>query len=110
MDWVPIVFIVFKVAVFSTGMFFAIKWHYDQGKKAKNEASRSKCRLNARRVRRTRRLMPCDGLLGNDFYLPARHGARCQIGGSAGLDQSPESHVETVLMAIRRTVPESLAF
>ena len=42
MDWVPIVFIVFKVAVFGTGMFFAIKWHYDQGKKAKNEASRSK--------------------------------------------------------------------
>lgn len=41
MEWVPIVFIVFKVAVFGTGMFFAIKWHYDQGKKAKNEASRS---------------------------------------------------------------------
>ncbi len=41
MDWVPIVFIVFKVAVFGTGMFFAIKWHYDQGKKAKNEACRS---------------------------------------------------------------------
>ena len=41
MEWVPIVFIVFKVAVFGTGMFFAIKWHYDQGKKAKEEASRS---------------------------------------------------------------------
>jgi len=41
MDWVPIVFITFKVAVFGTGMFFAIKWHYDQGKKAKNEARRS---------------------------------------------------------------------
>ncbi|MCT6717035.1 hypothetical protein [Acidovorax sp. K2F] len=41
MDWVPIVFIVFKVAVFGTGMFFAIKWHYDQGKKEKEEASRS---------------------------------------------------------------------
>jgi len=38
MDWVPIVFIVFKVAVFGTGMFFAIKWHYDQGKKEKEEA------------------------------------------------------------------------
>jgi len=25
---------------FGTGMFFAIKWHYDQGKKAKEEASR----------------------------------------------------------------------
>ncbi len=41
MDWVPIVFIVFKVAVFGTGMFFAIKWHYDQGKKAKNDAGSS---------------------------------------------------------------------
>ena len=40
MEWVPIVFIVFKVAVFGTGMFFAIKWHYDQGKKAKEEASK----------------------------------------------------------------------
>lgn len=36
MDWVPIVFIVFKVLVFGTGMFFAIKWHYDQGKKGKD--------------------------------------------------------------------------
>ena len=41
MDWVPIVFITFKVLVFGTGMFFAIKWHYDQGKKAKEEAGRS---------------------------------------------------------------------
>ena len=40
MDWVPIVFITFKVLVFGTGMFFAIKWHYDQGKKAKEEASK----------------------------------------------------------------------
>lgn len=35
MDWVPVVFIVFKVLVFGTCMFFAIKWHYDQGKKKK---------------------------------------------------------------------------
>lgn len=32
-DWVPIVFIAFKVLIFGTCMFFAIKWHYDQGKK-----------------------------------------------------------------------------
>ncbi len=32
MDWVPVVFIVFKALVFCSGMFFAIKWHYDQGK------------------------------------------------------------------------------
>jgi hypothetical protein len=35
MDWVPVVFVVFKVLVLGTGMFFAIKWHYDQGKKLK---------------------------------------------------------------------------
>ena len=40
-DWVPIVFITFKVLVFGTCMFYAIKWHHDQGKKAKEEASRS---------------------------------------------------------------------
>ena len=40
MDWVPIVFITFKVLVFGTCMFYAIKWHHDQGKK-KEEASRS---------------------------------------------------------------------
>ena len=33
MDWFPIVLIAFKLVVFGTGMFFAIKWHYDQGKK-----------------------------------------------------------------------------
>lgn len=40
-DWFPIVFIVFKVVVLGTGMFFAIKSHYDQGKrnKAASEAS-----------------------------------------------------------------------
>lgn len=33
MDWIPIVFVIFKGLVLVTGMFFAIKWHYDQGKK-----------------------------------------------------------------------------
>ncbi|WP_370678779.1 hypothetical protein [Comamonas sp. GB3 AK4-5] len=32
-DWVPVVFVTFKVLMFVTCMFFAIKWHYDQGKK-----------------------------------------------------------------------------
>lgn len=31
MDWVPVVFVVFKALVFCAGMFYAIKWHYDQG-------------------------------------------------------------------------------
>ena len=33
MEWVPAIFVVFKLLVFCTGMFFAIKWHYDQGEK-----------------------------------------------------------------------------
>ena len=32
-DWVPVVFVVFKALIFSACIFFAIKWHYDQGKK-----------------------------------------------------------------------------
>jgi len=37
MDWIPIVFITFKVLVLGIGMFFAIKWHYDQGKKVQDK-------------------------------------------------------------------------
>lgn len=33
MDWFPIVAGTFKVVALCIGMFFAIKWHYDQGKK-----------------------------------------------------------------------------
>ena len=33
MEWIPVVLVAFKVLVFGAGMFFAIKWHYDQGKK-----------------------------------------------------------------------------
>ena len=36
-DWIPIVLVTFKVLVLGTGMFFAIKWHYDQGKKEKEK-------------------------------------------------------------------------
>lgn len=32
MDWVLIVFVLFKGLVFITGMYFAIKWHYDREK------------------------------------------------------------------------------
>ncbi|MCD2164074.1 hypothetical protein [Comamonas koreensis] len=35
-DWIPVVFVIFKLGMFSTCMFFAIKWHYDQGKKGGN--------------------------------------------------------------------------
>jgi hypothetical protein len=37
MDWIPIVFVTFKALVLGTGMFFAVKWHYDQGKKGKDK-------------------------------------------------------------------------
>ena len=33
MEWFPIVAGMFKVLALGTAMFFAIKWHYDQGKK-----------------------------------------------------------------------------
>ncbi|WP_431276932.1 hypothetical protein ACQ858_23120 [Variovorax ureilyticus] len=39
MDWVPIVFVTFKVLVFGTGMFFAVKWHYERGKKGREKQS-----------------------------------------------------------------------
>lgn len=35
MDWIPVTLVMFKVLVLGTGMFFAIKWHYDQGQKEK---------------------------------------------------------------------------
>ncbi|MDO5102182.1 MAG: hypothetical protein Q4D91_04680 [Lautropia sp.] len=35
MDWVPIIFGIFKLTVLLIAAFFAIKWHYDQGKKEK---------------------------------------------------------------------------
>lgn len=33
MDYIPVFLIVFKVIVLGSGMFFAVKWHYDQDKK-----------------------------------------------------------------------------
>jgi hypothetical protein len=38
MDWIPVVFVTFKVLVLGTGMFFAVKWHYDQGKQEEKRA------------------------------------------------------------------------
>jgi heme/copper-type cytochrome/quinol oxidase subunit 2 len=47
MDWIPIVFVTFKVLVLGTGMFFAIKWHYDQGKKEKDKEMETRAVLRA---------------------------------------------------------------
>ena len=38
MDWVPIAFGTFKVVALLAAMFFAIKWHYDQGEKHGRQA------------------------------------------------------------------------
>ncbi|BEV16851.1 hypothetical protein HBDW_36390 [Herbaspirillum sp. DW155] len=48
MDWVPIVFIIFKVAVLGIGMFYAIKWHYDQGRKGKQAERRAVLRASGK--------------------------------------------------------------
>jgi hypothetical protein len=41
MEWFPTVAFTFKFLVLGTGMFFAIKWHYDQGKKGKEKERRA---------------------------------------------------------------------
>ena len=41
MDWIPVVFVTFKALALCTGMFFAIKWHYDQGKKGRQKERRA---------------------------------------------------------------------
>jgi hypothetical protein len=38
MDWVPVVFVTFKVLVLGTGMYFAVKWHYDKAEKGRRSA------------------------------------------------------------------------
>jgi len=48
MDWIPIVFVTFKALVLGTGMFFAVKWHYDQGKKGKEEERRAVLRAGGK--------------------------------------------------------------
>ena len=50
MDWTPIVFVTFKALVLGTGMFFAIKWHYDQGRKGKIEERRAVLRAGGKAV------------------------------------------------------------
>ena len=47
MDWIPIVFVTFKFLVLGTGMFFAVKWHYDQGKKDKDKKKEMRAVLRA---------------------------------------------------------------
>ena len=48
MEWFPIVAVTFKFVVLGTGMFYAIKWHYDQGKKGKEMERREVVRTAAK--------------------------------------------------------------
>jgi hypothetical protein len=48
MDWFPIVAGTFKALALATGMFFAIKWHYDQWKKGKEQERRAVLRAGAK--------------------------------------------------------------
>ncbi|QGZ42372.1 hypothetical protein IP92_04110 [Pseudoduganella flava] len=80
MDWVPIVFVTFKVLVLGTGMFFAIKWHYDQGKKDKDKEKEKRAVLRAAGQVAVVFVLALAGLgvfafallrtLGNDLPLP----------------------------------------
>jgi hypothetical protein len=47
MDWFPIVAGTFKVLALGIGMFFAIKWHYDQGKKEQGREKEKRALLLA---------------------------------------------------------------
>ena len=47
MEWIPLVLVTFKVLVLGTGMFFAIKWHYDQGKKRTEKGEETRAVLRA---------------------------------------------------------------
>ena len=47
MDWIPLVLVTFKGLVLATGMFFAVKWHYDQGKKAIGKAEERRAVMRA---------------------------------------------------------------
>jgi uncharacterized protein YqhQ len=47
MNWIPIVLVAFKALVLGTGMFFAIKWHYDQAKKEKDVEKEKRAVLRA---------------------------------------------------------------
>ncbi|MFA9217879.1 MAG: hypothetical protein ACEQSK_12350 [Sphingomonadaceae bacterium] len=47
MEWIPIVFVAFKALVLGTGMFYAVKWHYDQGQKEKDGGKELRAVLRA---------------------------------------------------------------
>lgn len=49
-EWFPTVFYTFKFLALGVGMFFAIKWHYDQGKKENGAMKRREVLIAAGKV------------------------------------------------------------
>jgi hypothetical protein len=47
MELFPVVFYTFKFVVLGVGMYFAVKWHYDQGKKGKAQQDERRAVLRA---------------------------------------------------------------
>jgi hypothetical protein len=47
MEWIPLFLVTFKFLVLGTGMFYAVKWHYDQGKKNKDKEKERRAVLRA---------------------------------------------------------------
>lgn len=73
MEWVPTVFIAFKVAVLGIGMFFAIKWHYDQARK-ENGAQKQRAVLRAGAMAAAVFVLLVTGLVLLTFSLGTRLG------------------------------------
>jgi len=72
MEWFPIVAVTFKFLVLGTGMFFAIKWHYDQGKKGKERERRAVLRTAGKVAALFIVLML--GLVWGTFFIAERLG------------------------------------
>lgn len=70
-DWVPVAFLTFKVLIFGACMFFAIKWHYDQGNKVMD--------------RRALVVMPLDGNPDGQVKFPHPWPPQIPPGRTAGL-------------------------
>ena len=74
MDWIPIVLVTFKVLVLGTGMFFAVKWHYDQGKKEKEMKMEKRAVLRAAGKVAAVFVLSLLGLLLFTFFLATKLG------------------------------------
>ncbi len=69
MDWVPVVFIAFKLLVLGAAMFFSIKSHRDKQREEQEEERQRRNRINGRSAR-----MPDSGSSGVEAIAvqPAR--------------------------------------